>query len=79
MLNNTSKMAEQSVKVEQFLYVLLMVILIRDNLNVITATSIGTTITMKGEDVQQIVSIHNDFRARENPSGNMQLIVSFYT
>ena len=69
-------MAEQSAKVEQFLFVPLMIILIQDNLNVITATSIGTTISMKGDDVQQIVSVHNDFRARENPSGKMQLIVS---
>ena len=67
-------MAQQNVKLQ---LLSIVAILIRDTLTLpIESLPPGTEIPIGGEDIGKIVNIHNDFRARENPFGNAQLIVS---
>ena len=64
-------MAQQIVNAQ------LLFVFIAYSLNLPIVTSTGTKIPIKEDDIGKIVNVHNDFRSRESPSGNMQLIVSY--
>ena len=67
-------MARQNVKLQ---LLSIVAILIRDTLTLPTESlPPGTEIAIGKEDISTIVNIHNEFRARENPFGYAQLIVS---
>ena len=68
-------MAQQNIQLQ--LLSIIVALLIRDTLTLPTESlPPGTEIPIGAEDIGKIVNIHNNFRARENPFSNAQLIVS---
>ena len=64
------------LNVQQLLSLLAILALESLNSTTVHAISTGEKLLMEGDDIGKIVNAHNDLRARENPSGNIQTIVS---